>query len=89
MTEQGKPIAWRALQPGTRVYSNDGERLGKVSHVIADDSKDIFSGLAFQRGMLGHELFAPAPFVERITTDGVHLSLSSDEVETRLRAYGG
>lgn len=87
MTNEDKPIAWRALERGTRVYSSDGEQLGKVTHVVADDSKDIFSGIAFQRGMLGDDLFAPAPVVGRITTDGVHLSLSHDAAERELKPY--
>lgn len=88
MTEQGKPIAWRALEPGAHVYSADGEQLGKVSHVVADDGKDIFSGIAFQRGMLGDERFAPALLVDEITSEGVHLSLSADEAENKLQPYG-
>jgi hypothetical protein len=46
---------------------------------VADDLKDIFSGIAFQRGMLGDEVFAPATAVARITTEGIHLTLSSAE----------
>ena len=63
------------------MYSSDGEQLGRLSHVVADDLKDIFSGIAFQRGMLGDEVFAPAPLVDRITTDGIHLTVSTDEAE--------
>jgi len=87
MPEEGRQIAWRALEPGTRVYSSDGAQLGKVSHVVADDLKDIFSGIAFTRGMLGEKVFAPASLVETITTDGVHLSLSHDEAEERLAPF--
>ena len=87
MTDEIRPIAWPALEKGARVYSSDGEQLGKVTHVVADDMKDIFSGITFQRGMLGEELFAPAPIVERITTEGVHLRLSHDEAETQLEPY--
>lgn len=76
-----RPIAWRALERGAPVYSADGDQLGKLSRVVADDLKDIFSGIAFQRGMLGDELFAPAPLVDRITTEGIHLSLSTGESE--------
>ena len=87
MTDEERQIAWRALDKGTRVYSSDGAQLGKVSHVVADDLKDIFSGIAFARGMLGEEVFAPAPLVESITTEGVHLSLTEQAAESELSPF--
>jgi hypothetical protein len=87
MPEDERPIAWRALERGARVYSSDGQQLGRLSRVVADDLKDIFSGIAFQRGMLGDEVFAPAPAVERITTEGIHLSLSAAEAESQLKPF--
>jgi hypothetical protein len=87
MSDEGRPIAWRALERGARVYSADGAQLGRLSHVIADDVKDIFSGIAFQKGILGDEVFAPAPAIDRITTDGIHLSLSSEEADAQLRPF--
>jgi hypothetical protein len=88
MAEEERQIAWRALEPGTRVYSADGAQLGKVSHVVADDLKDIFSGIAFTRGLLGQDLFAPAPLVDAITTEGVHLTVSEEAAERELGPYG-
>lgn len=88
MQDEERPIAWRALEQGARVYASDGEQLGRLSHVIADDLKDIFSGVAFQRGMLGDEVFAPAQLIDQIDTDGVHLSVTSDEAESRLEPFG-
>ena len=87
MPDQERQIAWRALEPGARVYSSDGAQLGKLSHVVADDLKDIFSGIAFTRGMLGEEVFAPAPLVETITTEGVHLALSHEEADAKLAPF--
>jgi hypothetical protein len=58
-----------------------------VSHVVADDLKDIFSGVALQRGMLGDEVFAPAPLVDHITEDGVHLALTSEQAKSELRPF--
>ena len=76
MTEQ--QISWMALEEGTPVHSNDGEDLGKVTTVVADRTKDIFSGIAFKDGLLGSEQFAPAADIEEITGDSVRLSLSAD-----------
>ena len=87
MSGNERQIAWRALEPGTRVYSSDGAQLGKVTHIVADDLKDIFSGIAFTRGLLGEEVFAPAPIVETITTEGVHLSLTNEEAEAKLAPF--
>jgi PRC-barrel domain len=87
VADDERQIAWRALERGTRVYSSDGAQLGKVSHVVADDLKDIFSGIAFSRGMLGEEVFAPAPLVDTITSDGVHLTLTHEEAERELGPY--
>ena len=87
MTNEQRQIAWRALERGARVYSSDGEQLGKVSHVVADDLKDIFSGIAFQRGMLGDEVFAPAPTVDQITTDGVHLTVTTEQAQSQFQPF--
>lgn len=69
------------------MFASDGAQLGKVSHIVADDLKDIFSGVAFQRGMLGEEIFAPGALVEQITTEGVHLSITSERAEAELKPY--
>lgn len=43
--DYGDPTSYLALQPGTDVISSDGERVGKVEHVLADADSDIFDGL--------------------------------------------
>jgi uncharacterized protein YrrD len=83
-----EPISWMALAEGTDVHSSDGEELGKVSKVIADVQKDIFSGIAFRSHLLGHQRFAPADKVGEITQSAVHLNISSTEVE-ELETYHG
>ena len=71
-----------ALEEGTPVHSNDGEDLGKVTTIVADRAKDIFSGVAFKEGLLGAEHFAPAADIEEITGESVRLSLSGDEARS-------
>ena len=40
--DYGNPTSYLALEPGTDVISSDGERVGKVEHVLADaDSEDL------------------------------------------------
>jgi uncharacterized protein YrrD len=70
-----------ALEEGTPVHSEDGEELGKVTTVVADRSKDIFSGIAFRHGLLGSDHFVPAADVHQITKDSVHLSLSAADAK--------
>ena len=44
-SDRGNPIAYLALEEGTAVYTSDGERVGRVEHVLADANVDIFDGL--------------------------------------------
>ena len=82
MTEAEHPIAWLALDKGTPVYTSDGEEIGKVSTVVADVQKDIFSGIAFKHGFLGSEHFVPAEVIGELTDHGVHLNLTALEAQS-------
>ena len=79
------PIAWLALQEGTSIHASDGTEVGKVSDVIADRQKDIFSGITFKPSLLEAAVFVPASEIEEITTDTVRLSISTDEVANLQR----
>ena len=76
MTEN--QISWMALKEGTPVHSSEGEELGKVTEVVADRGKDIFSGIAFKHGLLGSDHFVHAADVSEITPHSVHLSIDSN-----------
>lgn len=86
MTEN--PIAWTALNEGTSVVAVDGTELGKVSHVVADEQKDIFSGIAVKAGLLDAPVFVPADLIDEITDDAVRVRLSAVEAEA-LQPYEG
>lgn len=88
MTEAEHPIAWLALDKGTPVYTSDGEEIGKVTTVVADVQKDIFSGISFKHGFLGSEHFVPADAIGELTDRGVHLTLSTDQAQ-RLEQHPG
>ena len=79
MVDSETPIAWTALETGTSVLANDGSEIGKVSTVVADENKDIFSGIAFRHGFFGSEHFVPADRIESITPDEVRVAMSADE----------
>jgi sporulation protein YlmC with PRC-barrel domain len=83
-TMTDRQIAWTALDKGTTVLASDGEELGKVSEVVADAQKDIFSGIVITPGLLGSNLFAPASLIEEITDGAVKLTLSGAAAQEEL-----
>jgi uncharacterized protein YrrD len=67
-------MSYLTLEPGSPVYSCDGERVGKVSHVLADTQNDIFDGLVLDTSVLpGGHRFVDAQDVEEIFERGVLL----------------
>jgi uncharacterized protein YrrD len=82
VSTSGRPIAWSALEKGTPVYAADGTEVGRVTEVVADEQKDIFSGVAFRSGLLESETFAPADRIDAITDEGVRLTLGAEESAT-------
>jgi hypothetical protein len=71
------PIAWLALDEGTPIVASDGEEVGRVSTVVADEQKDIFSGVTFRPGLLDGQRFVPASAIDRLTTEAVHLNITA------------
>ena len=41
----GRPVSYLALAEGTAVLGSDGEEVGHVAHVLADEEQDIFDGI--------------------------------------------
>lgn len=52
MDDLGPPISYLMLRRGAHVYSCDGERVGEVVEVRADERADIFDGLVVGHGHL-------------------------------------
>jgi uncharacterized protein YrrD len=86
VTSAETPIAWAALETGTPVFSSDGTELGKVTEVIADEQKDIFSGISVDPGWFKEERFVPADLIARLTSQAVHLNISAGAAETQLES---
>jgi uncharacterized protein YrrD len=78
--ELGAPVSYLALEEGTAVLSADGEELGHVAHVLADEETDIFDGIVIAHG-LGRHTFADAEQVAEIYERGVVLTLTAAEAE--------
>jgi uncharacterized protein YrrD len=72
----GGPVSYEVLDPGTPVYSSDGQRIGKVAHVMAVENADLFEGLVIAEhiGSGGHP-FVDAEDVAEIHERGVVLKL--------------
>ena len=86
MPEEGRQIAWRASKRSAPVYSSDGAQSGKVTHVVADDLKDIFSGIAFTCGMLGDEVSRPLSSSKRSRPRAFTWSVTRKQSELALRS---
>jgi uncharacterized protein YrrD len=69
-------MAYAALSKGTPVYSSDGEEIGKVAHVLADEGEDVFDGIVLGEHVFGAEhRFADADEIDGIYEHGVVLKL--------------
>lgn len=84
MTRDESPISWTTLTAGTAVHSSDGQELGKVVDVVADEQKDIFSGIVLKPGWLKESRFVPAELIGEITSRAVRLTVSAGEARERL-----
>ena len=76
----GAPVSYLALEEGTTVFTADGEEVGQVAHVLADEENDIFDGIVISHG-LGRHTFADAEQVGEIHERGVVLILTAAEAE--------
>ena len=47
----GDPVSWLLIEPGWTVYDANGEKVGKVKEVLADEQADIFHGVLVERGL--------------------------------------
>jgi uncharacterized protein YrrD len=82
MDDLGQPSSFLALAEGTPVYSSDGEKLGEVEHVLADEQTNIFDGIVIDRSVLpGGHRFVDGALVEEIYERGVVVSVDAAGAE--------
>lgn len=74
------PVSWLVVEPGWKVYSSDGEHVGRVEEVLGAPEDDIFSGLRVATGFFS-ERFIPSERVRTISDGRIDLDLTHDEVE--------
>jgi hypothetical protein len=84
MSPGGDPISYMTLEEGAPVFGADGEEVGHVAHVLADEEADVFDGIVIAHG-LGHHVFADAEQVAAMDERGVTLTMSVAEAEALPR----
>ena len=78
----GAPASYLVLEEGEPVYSRDGELVGKVERVLADEEIDIFDGLVLDDSELGERSrFVAGEQVEEVFERGVLLKLDRAAAE--------
>ncbi|MFL5908631.1 MAG: PRC-barrel domain-containing protein [Solirubrobacterales bacterium] len=76
MPDLGEPSSYLSLGKGGEVYTCDGEKVGKVEHVLAVPEDDIFDGIVLDTSILpGGHRFVDAEQVEEIFERGVLLKI--------------
>lgn len=78
MDDLGDPTSYLQVSDGVPVLSSDGERVGTLAHVLADEATDIFDGIVIDaRSGMGGWRFADASEVADMHEGGVVLALDS------------
>ena len=74
----GEPSSYEVLKAGTPVYSCDGERIGKVHHILAAYDEDVFDGIVIGDHVWGQgHRFVDADEIQQIFDRGVLLKLDT------------
>jgi hypothetical protein len=80
--DYGDPTSYLTLGKGVDVISADGDRIGTVEHVLADEETDIFDGIVIDtRPGPGGLRFVDAPDIEEIHERAVVLKLSTADAD--------
>jgi uncharacterized protein YrrD len=79
--DYGEPTSYLAVKEGCDVVSSDGQTVGTVQHVLADEESDIFDGLVIDTRLgPGGLHFVDAPQVSECRERAILISVPSDEV---------
>jgi hypothetical protein len=81
MADYGEPASYLTLKEGCAVVSSDGQKVGTVQHVLADEEDDIFDGIVIDCELgPGGMHFVDAPQVSECFERAVQLKLPASEV---------
>ena len=80
--DYGPPTSYLEIETGADVISSDGERVGKLEHVLHDEQTAIFDGVVIDiaTGPGGHR-FVDGPEVAEFRERAVLLAITADGVE--------
>jgi len=80
--DYGDPVSYLVLARGVDVISSDGQRVGTVKSVLADESTSVFDGIVIDiRTGPGGDRFVDAHEVGSLYERAVVLPLTADEVQ--------
>jgi hypothetical protein len=79
--DYGEPASYLTLEEGCAVVSSDGENVGTVQHVLADEDEDVFDGVVIDSRLgPGGLHFVDAPQVSECRERALFLTIPSSEV---------
>ena len=80
--DHGAPSSFLQVDPGIDVISSDGQRVGKLEHLLADDGTSIFDGSVIDvaTGPGGHR-FVDAPDVSEFRERAVLIAVPAADVD--------
>jgi hypothetical protein len=82
IVDYGEPASYLTLDEDCSVISSDGEEVGKVQHVLADEEEDVFDGIVIDTHLgPGGLHFVDAPQVKECRERAVVLSVPAAEIE--------
>lgn len=79
MEDLGHPVSYLVAKRGIPVFASDGEKVGRVSRVLAAPEAHLFDGIIFDTGGIGGRRFVDAPEVDAIYEGGVILKIDAAE----------
>ncbi|HEU5253502.1 MAG TPA: PRC-barrel domain-containing protein [Solirubrobacterales bacterium] len=80
MEDLGHPVSYLVAKRGIPVFASDGEKVGRVSRVLAAPEANLFDGIVFDTGGINGRRFVDAPEVGAIYERGVVLTIAAAEV---------
>jgi hypothetical protein len=75
--DRGAPIAYTVLAEGTAVQSSDGQEIGTVKRVLADEGTDVFDGIVLDTP--DGERFVDAPEIGELYERLVVLTIAAEQ----------
>jgi uncharacterized protein YrrD len=72
------PVSWMVIEAGWPVVDSDGNEIGPVTDVIADEEKDIFSGLMVRVARFRAPRYVAAERVRTIVEGRIELDVTAD-----------